>query len=69
MKNPSDTVGGWPDAALSFGDAVSTDYGYYMDIELAEDPEVIGFLINNRSGSNLTGDLRVRLLANEMNEA
>ncbi|MCC5893971.1 MAG: pullulanase [Alkalibacterium sp.] len=69
VKDPSDTLGSWPNAALSFGDAVSTDYGYYMDVELADDPEVIGFLINNRSGSNLTGDLRVGLLTPEMNEA
>ncbi|SFC60768.1 pullulanase, extracellular [Alkalibacterium subtropicum] len=59
----------WPTGALSFGDAVETDYGYYLDIELAEDPELIGFLINNTAGANLTEDMNVRLLTPEMNQA
>ncbi|GEK89589.1 pullulanase, extracellular [Alkalibacterium putridalgicola] len=59
----------WPTGALSFGDAVETDYGYYLDIELAENPELIGFLINDTTGANLTGEMSVRLLTPNMNEA
>lgn len=59
----------WPTGALSFSDAVETDYGYYLDFELSEDPELIGFLINDTAGANLTGDMNIRLLTPLMNEA
>ncbi|WP_410263247.1 pullulanase [Alkalibacterium sp.] len=66
VKEPS---GNWPTGALSFDQSVETDYGYYLDVELAENPEKIGFLINDTAGENLTGDLNLRLLTPEMNEA
>ncbi|WP_051503749.1 pullulanase, partial [Alkalibacterium sp. AK22] len=69
VKAPSESVGSWPNGALSFDQAVATDYGYYMDIELADNAEQINFLINNRGGTNLTGDMGLRLIVPEMNEA
>ncbi|GEK91085.1 pullulanase [Alkalibacterium kapii] len=69
VAEKSEDVSAWPNGAMSFKDAVETDYGYYMDFELAEDPELIQFLINNTQGTNITGDLSLRLLAPEMNEA
>ncbi|OJF90294.1 pullulanase [Alkalibacterium sp. 20] len=66
VKAPSEN---WPNEALSFNQSVETDYGYYMDVELAESPEKIGFLINNTAGTNLSGDFNLRLLTPEMNEA
>jgi secreted pullulanase len=64
--DPSDN---WPTGALPFTDAVETDFGYYMDFELAEKPERIGLLINSYSGQGQTDDVEFTLLAPEMNEA
>ncbi|TVP89659.1 MAG: pullulanase [Alkalibacterium sp.] len=66
VKSPSEN---WPTGALSFEQAVETDYGYYMDIELADNAEKIGFLFNTRSGANLSDDYIVRLISPEMNQA
>lgn len=59
----------WPNGALSFADAGETDFGYYMDVALADNPETIGFLINHTNGSNLTDDMIIDILSPEMNEA
>ncbi|GEN50223.1 pullulanase [Alkalibacterium pelagium] len=68
VKEPSENRGAWPNGATSFTEAVQTDYGWYMDIELAENPQSIGFLINSVSGNNLSGDIALRLLTSEMNQ-
>lgn len=39
-----------------------------MDIELAENPQLIGFLINSVSGNNLSGNIALRLMTSEMNQ-
>ncbi|MBU5595487.1 pullulanase [Amphibacillus sp. MSJ-3] len=59
----------WPNGALSFEDAVETEFGYYLDFELAPQASRIGFLINNRQGDNVTDDVNIELLSPEMNEA
>lgn len=41
----------WPNDAISFGEAYETDYGYAIDVPLAENPEKIGFLINSLEGA------------------
>ncbi|MFC3899505.1 pullulanase [Aliicoccus persicus] len=59
----------WPTGALPFTDAVETDYGYYMDFELAENPQRIGLLINSLSGDGQTEDMEFDLVTPDMNEA
>ncbi|WP_058308407.1 pullulanase [Gracilibacillus massiliensis] len=68
VASPSESAGGWPNAALNFDETNQTEYGRFVDIELAENPEKIGFLINHANGDNLSGDLFVNLLTKEMNE-
>ncbi|WP_373821247.1 pullulanase, partial [Jeotgalibaca porci] len=60
----------WPNDAISFGEAYETDYGYAIDVPLAENPEKIGFLINSLEGAQgQVDDMFVDILAPEMNEA
>src|SRR5699024_2880931 len=59
----------WPLGAISFSDAVQTDFGHYLDFELASQANQIGFLINNRQGENVTDDFNLELLSPDMNEA
>ncbi|BAM47868.1 pullulanase [Amphibacillus xylanus] len=59
----------WPNGAISFGGAVATEFGYYLDIELAENAKQIGFLINNLQGANVSDDFILELLSPEMNQA
>ena len=64
----SEELGGWPDGSTWLADKPRTDFGVYVDVELAEDPEKVGFLLNNRQGENLTEDKFVEILAPEMNQ-
>ncbi|AOM81713.1 Pullulanase [Salisediminibacterium beveridgei] len=57
----------WP-GDVRFSEEQTTDFGAYIDVELAEDPELVEFLINNADGENVTGDLEVDMLSDEMNE-
>jgi secreted pullulanase len=66
VAEPSDN---WPAGALSFIEATETDYGYFMDFEMAEYPEQLGLLINSRQGNGQTEDMEFDLLSPEMNEA
>src|SRR5699024_5814921 len=42
VAGPSDN---WPLGAISFSDAIQTDFGHYLDFELASQANQIGFLI------------------------
>lgn len=66
VANPSEN---WPNGAISFSEASETDFGYYLDFELASSPSKIGFLLNNRAGDNVTDDIEFEVLSSEMNEA
>ncbi|SES10016.1 pullulanase, extracellular [Gracilibacillus ureilyticus] len=68
VTNPSETVGAWPNAALSFKEENTTEYGRFVDIELNENAKQVGMLLNNTSGENLSGDLFADILAPEMNQ-
>ncbi|GAA4063610.1 pullulanase [Amphibacillus indicireducens] len=59
---------GWPNGAMNFSNAVKTDYGHYMEIELSGPGESFGFLINTTQGAQ-TDDFYIELLSQEMNEA
>lgn len=60
----------WPLGAINLEEAaVQTEFGHYIDVEIKEDASQIGFLINNASGDNLTGDQFVDVLSPDMNEA
>ncbi|GEM02210.1 pullulanase, extracellular [Halolactibacillus halophilus] len=66
VESPSDN---WPLGAISFEEAIATDYGYYLDIPVIDGAKQLGFLINNADGGNETGDLFVDILSADMNEA
>lgn len=68
VAQPSESTGSWPGAALTFEESNQTEYGRYIDVELADNPEQIGLLINRANGDNLSGDIFVDILAPEMNE-
>ncbi|MGO4940426.1 pullulanase [Fundicoccus sp. Sow4_D5] len=69
VSTPSDTVGGWPDGATSFSTATATAFGHYLDVELKENAQTINFLINTRTGDNVTPDLSIDLMSPNMNQA
>ena len=69
VTTPSDTVGGWPDGATSFSTATATAFGHYLDVELKENAQTINFLINTRTGDNVTPDLSIDLMSPNMNQA
>ncbi len=49
--------------------AKKDDYGYYVDFKLSEKQrKQISFLINNKAGTNLSGDHHIPLLRPEMNQ-
>ncbi|MFN2340818.1 MAG: pullulanase [Halanaerobium sp.] len=64
----SEEKGAWPDGAEDIEGAERDDYGPYLDVELVDNPEEIGFLINNAQGENLSGDLIVEILSENMDE-
>ncbi|KAB8127939.1 pullulanase [Gracilibacillus oryzae] len=68
VEYPSESVGSWPFGALTFLPENSSEYGRFVEIELADDPQLIGFLINSHNGDNLSGDLYAKILSEEMND-
>ena len=68
VETPSSQKGGWPTGATSFATAKEDDYGYYLDVKMAEKRSKISLLINNTAGQNITGDKTVELLSPQMNE-
>ncbi len=68
VVTPSEEVDGWPDGATPFSEGGTTDYGAYVDVDLLEDAERVGMLVNNSNGENITGDVFVNLLSDDMNE-
>ncbi|MDE7491839.1 amylopullulanase, partial [Streptococcus agalactiae] len=59
----------WPNGAIPMTDAKKDDYGYYVDFKLSEKQrKQISFLINNKAGTNLSGDHHISLLRPEMNQ-
>ncbi|MGP4038496.1 pullulanase [Gracilibacillus sp. D59] len=67
VTNPSDQVSEWPDG-IWFEDGGTDDYGAYVDVEIKDDAENIGLVINNRSGEKLTEDISIDVLSEQMNE-
>lgn len=68
VETPSSQKGSWPTGATSFSTAKKDDYGYYLDVKMAEKRSKISLLINNTAGTNLTGDKTIELLSPNMNE-
>lgn len=68
VETPSSQKGSWPTGATSFSTAKKDDYGYYLDIKMAQKRSKISLLINNTAGTNLTGDKTIELLSPNMNE-
>ncbi|MGT2765298.1 pullulanase [Streptococcus intermedius] len=68
VETPSSQKGSWPTGATSFSTAKKDDYGYYLDVKMAEKRSKISLLINNTAGKNLTGDKTIELLSPNMNE-
>lgn len=68
VETPSSQKGSWPTGATSFSMAKKDDYGYYLDVKMAQKRSKISLLINNTAGTNLTGDKTIELLSPNMNE-
>ncbi len=68
VATKSEDVGVWPSAASSFEEINQTEYGRFVDVELAENAEQVGMLINHTNGDNLSGDIMVDILSSEMNQ-
>ncbi len=64
----SEDIAGWPEGSTWLEDKPRTDFGTYVDVELAEDPEEVGFLLNNKAGDNLTEDKFVEIFDPDLNE-
>ena len=68
VAEPSDQQGAWPDGATALADATPTASGYYLDIELNDQPQTINFLLNTKTGDNVTPDLSIEIMSAEMNQ-
>ncbi|WP_223292453.1 pullulanase [Salipaludibacillus neizhouensis] len=64
----SEDAGVWPDAATAFSEGGTTDYGAFVDIDLVEGASNVGMLVNNSAGDDLTGEVAVELLSEDMTE-
>ena len=64
----SDQIAGWPQGSTWLEDKPQTDYGVYVDVELAKDPKKLGFLINNKAGANISKDFIVHFITPKMNQ-
>jgi secreted pullulanase len=64
----SESKGAWPEGAEKIEEAPQDNFGPYLDIKVTENPEEIGLLINNAQGENLSEDLFIEILSDEMNE-
>ncbi|MFC7322678.1 pullulanase [Halobacillus campisalis] len=56
---PSDQVGAWPSGATNFSDEQMGESGAYIDVELAEDAEDIGFVVVNTENENKDGNDKI----------
>ncbi|GFE46774.1 hypothetical protein ScFU129_04050 [Streptococcus canis] len=60
----------WPNGAIPLTTAKKDDYGYYLDVKLADKQrKQVSYLINNKAGENLSKDQHFQLLTPKMNEA
>ena len=68
FSHTSDDLGtAWP-GDVRFNQEQTTSFGAYKDVELADGASAVQFLVNNDDEENVTGDLTVPLLSDEMNE-
>ncbi|QET82519.1 pullulanase [Streptococcus dysgalactiae] len=59
----------WPNGAIPLATAKKDDYGYYLDVKLAEKQrQQVSYLINNKAGENLSKDQHISLFTPRMNE-
>lgn len=66
VESPSEN---WPNGALQLNQAAKDDYGRYLDVKLSGDSaKKVGVLINNTTGDNLTGDIKIEIIHKAMNE-
>ncbi|TMW72539.1 pullulanase [Alteribacter natronophilus] len=65
VAEPSDN---WPSGGTWFDPDQVTDYGAYLDIELAEDAEKIGFLVLNPQGDKEGDDKYLEIISPDMEE-
>ncbi len=57
VAEPSEQVGDWPTGATPFSNEQTGRYGAYLDVELIENAEDLGFLVVNRdNGDETDGD-------------
>ncbi len=68
VATASEDIAAWPEGATWLEDKPRTDFGTYVDVELAEEPEEVGFLLNNKDGDNLTEDKIVEIIDPDLNE-
>ncbi|WP_238343516.1 pullulanase [Gracilibacillus saliphilus] len=68
VATTSEDRGAWPNGAFPFEEEKQTKYGRFVDVELAENAEQVGMLINHTNGDNLSGDIMVDILSPDMNQ-
>ncbi|PRO65886.1 pullulanase [Alkalicoccus urumqiensis] len=64
---PAEENASWP-GEERFSTDNTTSFGPYYDIELAENAESLSMLVNNTGGDNITGDVNIEIISQEMNE-
>ncbi|ADU32028.1 pullulanase-associated domain-containing protein [Evansella cellulosilytica] len=63
----SEELGSWPNGMV-FPEGQATDYGPYVDIELAEDPELVEFIVIYEGDHLLGSSIKINMISEEMNE-
>nr|WP_236838913.1 pullulanase [Caldalkalibacillus salinus] len=66
VVTPSEEVDAWPDGATPFEQI--TDDSAYVDVPIVEDASRVGMLVNNSQGDNLSGDIFIDPIYENMNE-
>ncbi|WP_444684957.1 pullulanase [Alkalicoccus luteus] len=64
---PSEENASWP-GEQRFSEDRMSDFGPYYDIELEPGADRLSMLVNNTGGENITGDVNVDLIHEDMNE-
>lgn len=68
VETPSDQLGGWPNGATNLSELLESEYGYYLDVAVKDNAQIINYLINTVTGNNVTEDQAVQIAHSDMNQ-
>ena len=68
VETPSDQLGGWPNGATNLSEFLESEYGYYLDVAVKDNAQIINYLINTVTGNNVTEDQAVQIAHSDMNQ-